>query len=54
MEKSLIGCKVFYDWDNSVYEVVSENVHGAIVIKDIKYGYMLKVYPEQVKVIGNM
>ena len=52
--QSLVGRKVFYDWDKGVYEVVAENVSGSIVIKDIKFGYMLKVYPEQVTVISNM
>jgi hypothetical protein len=48
------GKKVFYSWDNGVYEVVAENVSGSIVIKDIKFGHMIKVFPEQVIVISNM
>jgi hypothetical protein len=52
--QSLVGKKVFYDWDKSVYEVINETVYGSIVIRDVKHGYVLKVFPEQVTVISNM
>lgn len=51
---TIVGRKVLYNWDKGVYEVISKNVHGALIIKDIKYGYMLKVYPEDVTFISNM